>query len=267
AAADASGDLGATVRTFTADLRTALLARYGDPDAAPAPSGPTAAHEVREITGGPLDAAAARHALLPLTVTASYDLTAPGHPRAKRFVRLRLPEGVTYRSGDHVTVLPAHEPALVERALTALGLDPDTVLDIRPTAPTRTALPVDRPVTVRELLTRHVELQHRPRSADLALLAAANPCPPEAAALAALPDTDPRTVLELVEDHPALRGALTWSQLLDLLPPLKPRTYSVSSSPARQPDHVDLMVSVLDAPAASGNGRYRGTGSTHLATL
>ncbi|MEU6390933.1 cytochrome P450 [Streptomyces sp. NPDC046939] len=267
AAADASGDLNGTVRTFTTDLRAALLERYGDPDATDEGPAPTTAYEIREISGGPLDLAAERHGLTPLTVTESYDLTAPGHPRAKRFVRLALPDGVTYRTGDHLTVLPAHEGALVDRALRALGVDGDTVLDIRSSRPRRDALAVDRPRTVRELLTHHVELQHRPTAEQVAVLAAANPCPPEAAALAALPADDPRTFVELVEAHPALRGALSWASLLELLPPLRPRHYSVSSAPAVSPRHVDLMVSVLDAPAASGTGRYRGTGSTHLAAL
>lgn len=267
AAADASGDLNGTVRTFTAGLRAALLERYGDPDATADGPAPTAAYEIREITGGPLDAAAERHGLAPLTVTEACDLTAAGHPRAKRFVRLALPDGVTYRTGDHLTVLPAHEPALVDRALRALGVAPDTVLDIRTGRPRRDAVAVDRPVTVRELLTRHVELQHRPTAEQVAVLAAADPCPPEAAALAALPADDPRTFVELVEAHPALRGALSWGQLLELLPPLRPRHYSVSSAPAVSPRHVELMVSVLDAPAASGNGRHRGSGSTHLAAL
>ncbi|GAA2296091.1 cytochrome P450 [Streptomyces kunmingensis] len=267
AAADASGDLTGTVRTFTTGLRAALLERYGDPGATDAGPAPSAAYEIREITGGPLDLAAARHGLAPLTVTEAYDLTAAEHPRAKRFLRLALPDGGTYRTGDHLTVLPAHEPALVDRAVRALGLDPDTVLDIRTDRPRRDAIAVDRPLTVRELLARHVELQHRPTPEQVAVLAAANPCPPEAAALEALPQDDPRTFVELVEAHPALRSVLTWTQLLDLLPPLKPRHYSVSSSPAVLPGHVDLMVSVLDAPAASGDGRYRGTGSTHLAAL
>ncbi|MGW2343099.1 cytochrome P450 [Streptomyces sp. NPDC001661] len=269
AAADASGDLGGTVRTFTADLRTALLERYGDPaaTAANAPAGPTAPYEIREISGGPLDTAAARHGLAAFTVTEARDLTAPGHPRVKRFVRLALPEGVSYRTGDHLAVLPTHEDGLVERALKVLGLEPDALLDIRDARPRRDALPLDRPVTVRELLTFHVELQHRPSPDEVAALAAANPCPPEAAALRELSADDPRTFLDLVEDHPALREALTWDLLLGLLPPLRPRHYSISSSPAELPGHVDLMVSVLDAPAASGTGRYRGTGSHHLASL
>ncbi|MGW1050919.1 cytochrome P450 [Streptomyces sp. NPDC002521] len=279
AAADASGDLTGAVREFTTRLRTALLTEYGDPDALRDDSAePTHAYEVRTLTGGPLDAVAARHELVPMTVTEAYDLTAPGYPRTKRFLRIALPEGVTYRTADHLTVLPANASELVDRAVAAFGLDPDAVLDIRAARPRRWGSPrasgaerggglaVDRPLSVRQLLTYHVELQERPMARQLGLLAAANPCPPERAALAALGDDDPRTLLELAEDHPALRGALDWPVLLDLLTPLKPRHYSVSSSPAAAPDHIDLMVSVLDAPARSGKGRYRGTGSGHLAT-
>ncbi|WTO33671.1 cytochrome P450 [Streptomyces achromogenes] len=268
AAADASGDLTGAVREFTDRLRTALLTQYGDPDAGPGtPEEPAHAYTVRTLTGGPLDALAERHGLVPMTVTEAHDLTAPGHPRTKRFLRIALPEGVTYRTADHLTVLPANAPDLVDRALAAFGLDADAVLDIRATRPRRDGLAVDRPLTVRELLTHHVELQERPTDRQRALLAEANPCPPERAALAALPGDDPRTLVELAEDHPALRGALAWPALLDLLTPLRPRHYSISSAPAADARHADLMVSVLDAPARSGKGRYRGTGSGHLASL
>ncbi|QKZ16739.1 cytochrome P450 [Streptomyces chartreusis] len=266
AAADASGDLTGAVRDFTARLRTALLERHGDPEAAAPADEPTAAYEVRALTGGPLDAAAERHGLVPMTVTETYDLTAPGHPRRKRFVRLALPEGVTYRTADHLTVLPANAPALVERFAAALGADLDTVLDIRAARPRRDGLAIDRPLTVRRLLTHHVELAERPSAAQLAALAAANPCPPERIALAGLTD-DPRTLVEVIEDFPALRGALDWPTLLDLLTPLRPRHYSISSSPAVDPGHADLMISLLQAPARSGRGIHRGTGSGYLADV
>lgn len=201
-----------------------------------------------------------------MTVTEAYDLTAPGHPRRKRLVRVALPDGVTYRTADHLTVLPANAPALVDRAAAALGVDLDSVLDIRPARPRRDGLAVDRPLTVRQLLTHHVELQERPSAHRLSVLAAANPCPPERTALANLTD-DPRTLIELIEDFPALRGALDWPQLLEILTPLRPRHYSVSSSPAVDPGHADLMISLLQAPARSGKGTYRGTGSGHLTTV
>lgn len=238
AAADASGDLGGTVRAFTAKLRTALLEKYGDPDATDdtAPDDTAAAYEVRTLTGGPLDALATRHDLVPMTVAEAYDLTAAGHPRTKRFVRLALSDGTTYRTGDHLTVLPVNAPELVERAAAALGVDLDAVLDIRAGRPRRDGIAVDRPLTVRQLLSHHVELQERPTAERLAVLAAANPCPPERAALANLQDSDPRTLIELVEAYPALRGALDWPLLLEeLLTPLRPRTYSISSSPATDP--------------------------------
>ncbi|MEV7775054.1 cytochrome P450 [Kitasatospora sp. NPDC086791] len=265
AEADASGDLSGTVRRFTEALRAVLLARYGDAEAPAAPPRPEAAYTVTEVAGGPLAALAARHGMAELTVTAVDSLTAPGYPRVKRLVRLALPEGVGYRTADHLTVLPANDPALVERAAALFGADPGTVLNI--VAHRRTGPAVDRPLTVRELLTHHVELQDRPTAGQRAALAALNPCPPERAALRALPEDDPRTLLDLIEDHPALRGSLGWPELLELLPPIRPRHYSISSSPDRDATEVDLMVSVLSAPARSGRGTFRGTGSGHLARL
>ncbi|MFI9318376.1 cytochrome P450 [Kitasatospora aureofaciens] len=267
AAADASGDLAGTVREFTEALADLLLARHGDAEAAAAPR-EEAAYTVTELTGGPLHALAARHGMSELTVTAVGSLTDPDYHRVKRFVRLALPAGADYRTADHLTVLPANDPVLVERAAKLLGADLDTVLGI--VAHRRTGLAVDRPLTVRELLTRHVELQDRPTTEQRAALAALNPCPPEQAALRALPADDPRTLLDLVEDFPALREALSWPVLLELLPPIRPRHYSISSSPAGAVPaaggvrEVDLMVSVLSAPARSGRGTFRGTGSGYL---
>ncbi|KUL37225.1 reductase [Streptomyces sp. NRRL F-4489] len=261
AEADASGELATAVKEFGAALRTELLTRYGDPaTAGAAPDAPAdTGYTVTALTGGPLDALADRHGLVPMTVTEAYDLTAEGWPRPKRFLRLALPDGVTYRTADHLAVLPANTPEAVDRAAQVLGVDLDTVLALRPPAgrPGRDTLPVDRPLTVRQLLTRHLELGARPDREQRALLAAHNPCPPERQALENLPDDDPRTVLELIEAHPALRGALPWPVLLELLPPLRVRHYSLSSSPAADPRHAELMVSLLPG----------GTGSTYLHTL
>ncbi|MFI0150319.1 cytochrome P450 [Streptomyces lydicus] len=260
AEADASGDLGGTVKQFAALLRTELLTRYGDPASvgASAPADEDTGYTVTEVTGGPLDALAARHGLTPMTVTEAHDLTAQDWPRPKRFLRLALPAGVTYRTADHLAVLPANTPDAVERAARALGVDLDSVLALHPgRRPGRDTLPVDRPLTVRQLLTHHLELGDRPTVDQVAVLAAHNPCPPEQHALKSLAADDPRTLIELIEAHPALRGALTWPTILELLPPLRTRHYSVSSSPATDARHADLMVSLLPG----------GTGSTYLHTL
>ncbi|MFE7319148.1 cytochrome P450 [Streptomyces sp. NPDC057555] len=261
AEADASGELAAAVTGFAAALRTELLTRYGDPASvgATGQDDADAGYTVTELTGGPLDALAARHDLVPMTVTEAHDLTAEDWPRPKRFLRVALPEGVGYRTADHLAVLPVNSPEAVARTARALGADLDTVLALCPPTgrPARAALPVDRPLTVRQLLAHHVELGARPTVEQTALLAAHNPCPPERHALENLPEDDRRTLVELIEAHPALRGALPWPVVLELLPPLRPRHYSLSSSPAADPRHADLMVSLLPG----------GAGSTYLHSL
>lgn len=276
AEADASGDLTGAVKAFTARLRTALLAHAGDP----ATVGDSArntqdrpGYTVTEVIGDSLDALAARHGMTAMTVTETRGLTDPAYSRVKRLVRVALPDDMTYRTADHLGVLPTNDPALVERTARLLRVELDTVLNIIPNRPRRDGIAVDRPLTVRELLTRHVELQDRPTADHMRVLAALNPCPPERAALRALAEdederaADGRSLLDLVEDHPALREALSWPVLLDLLPPIRLRHYSISSSPAADPRHAELMVSLLEAPARSGRGIFRGTGSGYLNTV
>ena len=270
AEADASGDIAGAVHAFTVALRANLLAYAGDPASggtAVAPQG--AAYLINEVTGHHLDATAARYGLTEMTVTETDKLTSRDHPRVKQHVRLALPDGREYRTADHLTVLPANHPEIVHRAATALGVNLETVLNIVSTRPRHDGLALDRPVTVSELLTHHLELQDRPSADQLRALAAATPCPPEQHSLTALAESaveghDPRTALEIIEDHPSLRESLTWPTILDVLPPIRSRTYSVSSSPLVAPDHIDLMVSRLEAPARSGRGIYRGTASTYL---
>ncbi|NMO94165.1 cytochrome, partial [Actinomycetospora sp. TBRC 11914] len=73
-----------------------------------------------------------------------------------------------------------------------------------------------------------------------------------------------RTLLELLEAHP--QAAMEFAVFIDLLPALRPRYYSISSAPTVT-DDAALTVGVLDEPARSGLGRYRGTCSTHLAAV
>ena len=56
---------------------------------------------------------------------------------------------------------------------------------------------------------------------------------------------------------------MPFATFLDLLPPLRPRYYSISSSPAVGADAA-LTVGVLDEPARAGTGTFRGVCSHHL---
>ena len=61
--------------------------------------------------------------------------------------------------------------------------------------------------------------------------------------------------------------ALPFAEFLDMLPPLRPRYYSISSSPLVSPDTCSITVGVLRRPARSGDGTFTGVGSGYLADL
>ena len=52
-----------------------------------------------------------------------------------------------------------------------------------------------------------------------------------------------------------------------MLPPLRPRYYSISSSPLASPDVCSITAGVVRGPARSGTGTFTGVGSGYLAQL
>jgi cytochrome P450 / NADPH-cytochrome P450 reductase len=72
-----------------------------------------------------------------------------------------------------------------------------------------------------------------------------------------------KSILDLLDQFPSC--ALPFEVFLDLLPPLCPRYYTISSSPLVVADTCSITVGVLEAPARSGNGRFKGICSNYLA--
>jgi cytochrome P450/NADPH-cytochrome P450 reductase len=237
-------------------------------------------YEVERL-GPTVDPLEAAHGVVPVEVVVNRELVDMTSPfgRSKRHLEVRLPDGVSYRTGDHLAVLPENAPEQVERVARRFGLNPDETVLIRHTREEPSTLPLDRPVTVRTLLGRHVELSTPATRRDLQLLAKYTACPPEKKRLLALageggvePEAyrtqvlDKRvSVLDLLEEFPACE--LPFGVFLELLPAMKPRRYSISSSPLQSPERCAITLAVVDAPAWSGRGRYRGTCSSHLARV
>ena len=203
------------------------------------------------------------------------DLSSP-LGRSKRHLEFTLPAGTSYAAGDYLAVLPENHPELVERAARRFGMRPDAALVLRSTRGAMSAsLPTDRPVSAHELLSRYVELSAPATQRDVARLAERNACPPHRAHLATLAADparyatevlDPRvSVLDLLEEYPSCE--LSFGEFLELLPAMRVRQYSISSSPRWNAAHCTLTVAVVDGPARSGRGRYRGICSSYLAGL
>ncbi|MHC1562294.1 bifunctional cytochrome P450/NADPH--P450 reductase [Actinomycetospora sp. C-140] len=213
------------------------------------------------------------------TVRINRELTArAGTPggRSVRHLEIAMPAGATYGTGDHLGVLPRNPIGLVNRTIARFRLDGGQFVTLTASGSAPTHLPVGEPYPLLAILAGCVELQDVASRAGLAAMAAAMPAGTERDGLAALAGTDDdakaayreqiakprRTLLELLEAHPDCE--LAFADFLDLLPPLRPRFYSISSSPQASSD-VALTVGVLEGPARAGDGTtYRGVCSGHL---
>lgn len=56
-------------------------------------------------------------------------LTAPGEPQ-KRHIKVRLPEGMAYRAGDHLAILPANHDDTIKKVMNRFGLAHDTKMAV-----------------------------------------------------------------------------------------------------------------------------------------
>ncbi len=200
------------------------------------------------------------------------DISRPG-ARSKRHIEIALPEDMPYRAGDYLAVLPRNPEALVERVLRRFGVAADTRIVLHDGKAGGHALPTGQPIACGELLGDYVELAQPATRAQVAALAAATRCPPEKQALERLAgDAYEAEVLErrasvvdLLERFASC--TLDLAAYLAMLPPMRARQYSISSSPLWNAEHATLTVAVVDAPSLSGQGRYQGVASSYLAGL
>jgi cytochrome P450/NADPH-cytochrome P450 reductase len=268
--ADTSGDFAGAVEEFSATLWNSLAGVFGVESPAAGDEAVTEEplYDLRAIDGPVTAAIDARYQVQPATVLDNTALVDIGSPIGadKRLIRIALPDGVDYQTGDHLTVLPDNSPELVEEVGEILGLQLDRQISINPRRSTRRAIPIDREVTVRQLLTHFLELRKPASRSQLVRLAAANPCPPERDALTELaehPESRALSVIACFAEFPATQ--LSGSELLELFEPMAPRHYSIATSSRRRAREVELVVGVLEGPNRSGDGVFRGVSSSYLA--
>ncbi|MET3942636.1 cytochrome P450/NADPH-cytochrome P450 reductase [Paenibacillus sp. PvP094] len=223
------------------------------------------------------------HAVTPLAdtydahaahVLENRELHDAGSLRSTRHLEIQLPEGMTYKEGDHLGVLPQNPPELVERVLKRYGFTGTEHLVLDASGRSAAHLPLHQPVNLVDLLSHSVELQEAATRAQLRELAAYTVCPPHKKELEALLDESIYmeevrgkrvSMLDYLVKYEACE--MPFERFLELLPSLKARYYSISSSPRVQPEQASITVSVVRAPAWSGQGEYKGIASNYLANL
>lgn len=166
--------------------------------------------------------------------------------------------GVSYKAGDSLGVFPENCPDTVQWVLEALDAS----------GAEKVAAPDGSKVTLRDALLRHYAVT-TPTSRLVELLAEAATKSEDAAALKAMAATtdgsggipDGYEVLDLLTLFPSARPPV--DQFVSSLRPMRPRLYSISSSPRAHPDEVHLTVGVVRF--VNGRGRQcKGVASTFL---
>jgi cytochrome P450/NADPH-cytochrome P450 reductase len=199
--------------------------------------------------------------------------------RSTRHIEVELPEGVTYRVGDHLSVVPRNAPALVDAVARRFGFLSTDQVKLHVATGRRAQLPVDNAVSVGRLLGEFVELQQVATRKQIQIMAENTRCPMTRPKLEAFTGDDAastdlyrsevlakrRSVYNLLEEYPACE--LPFHTYLEMLSLLSPRYYSISSSPAAiGGNKCSVTVGVVDAPASSGRGIYKGVCSNYLAS-
>lgn len=276
-AGDAHGDFDAQYRQWHSALWSDLESALDLPSSAvtPADGGGLSISIVNRQLANPV---VLSYRAVPARVRANRELVGDGaavaEPRSTRHVEVALPDGMDYHAGDHLGVLPRNSVELIRRVMWRFTLDAGMYLTIAADHGTHTHLPVDEPTPLLGILGSCVELQACATRADVEVLAEYTDDPGQRAELQGLL-TDERyrdevalpnvSVLDLLERFPAC--TVPFEKYLDMLPPLQPRYYSISSSPSTDPGTCSLTTGVLRAPGRSGDRPFAGVCSNYLADM
>ncbi|KAB8228368.1 bifunctional cytochrome P450/NADPH--P450 reductase [Aspergillus alliaceus] len=206
-------------------------------------------------------------------------LTTPEVP-AKRMILFRLPSNMAYQCGDYLTVLPVNPAHVVRQAIRRFNLSWDAMLTVwKPSQASVdiTNMPLETPISAFELFSTYVELSQPASKRDLNTLAEAATTDTDAhtelRSLASSPSRFTEEVLnnrlsplDILIRYPSIDIAL--NVFLAMLPPMRVRQYSISSTPLAHPSECSITFSVLDSPhLATENKRFIGVASTYLSKL
>ncbi|KAL8291429.1 hypothetical protein RQP46_002407 [Phenoliferia psychrophenolica] len=197
-----------------------------------------------------------------------------------RSVELELPEGTSYEPGDVLEIRPQNLPEDVDAFLSAAGWTSiaDTTYRITPSNPHQplpSSLPTPSTTTLRTLLTHHLDLSSIPRLSFFEFLSHFTTgdireklqwfCTAEGQDdLTDYVQRPRRTTTEVMYEFRSANVPKEY--VMDLLPELRPRGFSIASSVRKHPGAVDLLVAIVKYRTVLSVPR-KGLCTSYLATL
>lgn len=182
-------------------------------------------------------------------------------PAMHRYV-LKLPDGMTYETGDHVTILPTNDEDIVDRVIAALQYDPNIVFQITSSADSSEENIIPKKLSVKLLLTQYLDLNTFPtRGLIRAFDQFANAEGKEVFS-PLIDETNGSSYSTFIKDINVAEFICEYVQYgippLDVFvsacPHIIPRVFSIASAPDMNRGFLELMV--LDVHFGPDNKRY-----------
>jgi sulfite reductase (NADPH) flavoprotein alpha-component len=191
----------------------------------------------------------------PAEVLVNQKITGGASSKDVRHIELSIEgSGLSYEPGDSLAVIAENPPQLVLEMLSELGLDGETVVTVR-----------DEEMKLADALAKTLEIT----SVSLGFLREWSALSGDAQLASLLDASEPQAlsrfvdhhqIIDVVRQYPASASA---HQFVSMLRRLSPRSYSISSSLAANPDEVHLTVAAVRYDAFGRE--HWGAASTHLA--
>lgn len=194
-----------------------------------------------------------------------------GSEAPKRHIQLKLPTDMTYRAGDYLAVLPINHTSVVRRVIQRFRLPWDAFVTVKSG---ESYLPVGQPMPIFGVLSAYVELSQTATRRNVEGIIKFTTDGSDKEELERLRSESFNTEikgkrvspLDLLERFP--KTDIPFSAFLTMLPQLRLRQYSISSSPLAEPGSCTLTWSVIDQESFQGDGkRFLGVASNYLSNL
>ncbi|KYR00810.1 NADPH-cytochrome-P450 oxidoreductase [Tieghemostelium lacteum] len=191
------------------------------------------------------------------TVTANRELHGKDSDRSCKHLEFDIGKNLHYTAGDHLGIYPVNDSLLVEALLQRLEVSGDTLFAMVPIDKAGSVIEASfGPMTLRKAFLEQLDITNPPRKAVLRTLSEYTNDQKHKSDLIRLASEeaseeynqfikhDCRTILEVLEAFPSVKPPI--SHILEFLPRLPARYYSISSSLNKSPERVTITSVVVN---------------------
>lgn len=212
-------------------------------------------------------------------------ITAPDHFQDTRFLRFRACESdsLSHEPGDVCTILPENSDESVQEFMSLLGLNPTDRITLKKLDPNYMVNYlydfVPAGLQVQDLVRYYLDIGSVPKRSFFEFLWPFSEADSlERGKLKEFASTEgqeelydycirpKRTILETLMDFPQTVKNIRLDSLLDMIPPIKPRSFSIASARSAYPDEIQLIVGVVNYRTSMRKMR-KGLCSNYLARM